>query len=237
MRVTIHQPEFAPWLGFFHKVRLADKLVLLDDVQFRKNYFQNRNRLLSPQGMVWITVPVRRTGLQTRINQVEIAENDPRWRQRILKTIQQNYRQARYFESVFDAVEELLRRTGQYLVSINIPLIRWMLAEFGLIPEIITSSALGVEIAGSQRILEICQAVGATAYISGISGRDYLDLDSFARAGIAVEFQQFYHPIYPQLQPGFVPQVSALEALLLLGPESKRLLQAGWPEKMDTLFE
>ena len=90
--------------------------------------------------------------------------------------------------------------------------------------------------AGSARILNLCRAVNAGTYISGISGRDYLDLEAFERAGVRVEFQEFHHPIYSQLYPGFIPQMSALEALLLFGPSSGRLLQADWPQRLETVF-
>ncbi|MBW1740224.1 MAG: WbqC family protein [Deltaproteobacteria bacterium] len=237
MRVTIHQPEFVPWLGFFHKVSLADTLILLDDVQFRKNYFQNRNRVRTAEGWTWITVPVEREGLSTRIDEVKIARaTNPRWSQRIERTVAQLYRRAPYFESIFGKFTTLLREAGDLLVSLNIPVLRWMLQEFGLEGDVLLSSVLGVDSSGSQRIMDLCLAVGADTYVSGVSGRDYLDLEAFERAGIAVEFQKFWHPVYKQLYSDFIPQISALEALYLFGPSSSQLLQPDWPEHLEVEF-
>ena len=236
MRVTIHQPEFIPWLGFFHKASLADMLVVLDDAQFRKNYFQNRNRIRTAEGSVWVTVPVTRN-LGTPINEVRIAaEVNPRWADRIENAVALAYRRAPHFESVQGGFVGCLRGAGETLVSLNIPLLRWMLEQFGLSKKVVLSSSLGTEARGSQRILDICKAVGATTYVSGVSGREYLDLEEFERVNIEVEFQEFHHPIYPQLHEPFVPQMSALEALFLFGPEGARLLDEGWPEQIETVF-
>lgn len=237
MRLAIHQPEFAPWVGFFHKVSLADRLILLDDVQFSKNYFQNRNRVLMDGKACWMTVPVEHSGLQTRMNEVRIARKaHPQWASRMEATIFHAYHRAFYFKEFFPPVQDLLRGAGELLLNLNIPLLRWMLKQFGLSQEVILSSSFGLASKGSQRILDLCQAAGAKRYISGVSGREYLDLEPFQRAGISVEFQEFHHPIYPQLYPGFVPRISALEALFLFGPTANRLLEPSWTQCLETVF-
>lgn len=236
MRVTIHQPEFAPWLGFFHKVSLADALILLDDVQFRKNYFQNRNCIRLGDGMQWLTVPVEHCGLPTKIHEVRIARAaNPGWIQRMETILLQAYRGAPY-PKLMDEFFELLSRADDRLVSVTAPVIRWMLECFSLNPKILSSSSLPTTATGSRRILELCLAAGASTYLSGVSGRDYLDLESFERAGIQVEFQEFHHPVYPQMAPGFIPKISALEALFLLGPSAHRLLQADWANRLESVF-
>lgn len=237
VRISIHQPEFAPWLGFFDKVSRADRLVLLDDVQYRKNYFHNRNRVRTLQGWSWITVPVARTGLATLINEAVIAdERDAGWRERIERTVEQAYSKALYFQPQMDRFCSCLAAAGTRLASLNVPILQWMLEGYGLAPDVIMSSELRVNGSGSQRILEICQKTGASTYVSGISGRDYLDLDSFAAAGIAVEFQDYHHPIYRQLHETFEPLMSAIEPLFLLGDDAPSLLSADWPQRMDQVF-
>ena len=237
MRITIHQPEFAPWLGFFDKVGQADRLVLLDDVQYRKNYFHNRNRVRTVQGWSWITVPVSRSGLATLINEATIAEDQGQgWRQRIERTVEQAYSKAPAFKTQMDGFRNCLAAAGTRLISLNLPLLEWMLAGYKLAPEIILSSELQVNGSGSQRILEICTATGATTYVSGISGREYLELDDFAAAGIAVEFQDYRHPIYQQLHGNFEPLMSAIEPLFLFGDEAADILAADWPQRMDQVF-
>ncbi len=237
MRVTIHQPEFAPWLGFFHKVGIADKLILLDDVQFRKNYFQNRNRVRLKTGETWITVPVQHTGLETRINEVLIArESTPEWTRRMCKTLEQAYGKAPGFQTAMDSFREILFRAGTRLADLNSRLLGWMLEQFELYPQVCLSSQWGLTSTGSQRILELCKTAGADCYISGISGRDYLDLRSFQEAGIEVQFQEFHHPVYPQCHPGFLPQMSALEPIMLMGANCPPLLTPEWAEHLETVF-
>lgn len=237
MRVTIHQPEFAPWLGFFHKVSLADRLILLPDVQFRKNYFHNRNQIRTAQGAAWITVPIEHLGLSTPINQVPIAwKAQPDWQERLLRAVRSAYQRASYFDETFQGFSKIIGQAEQSLVSLNIPLLKWMLESFGLHPEIRLSSEWHVPEAGSGRILQLCLESAATTYLSGVSGREYLDRDAFRRAGIQVEFQEFHHPIYPQLHAPFHSKISALEALFLFGPHAGRLLEAAWPEKIEGIF-
>lgn len=236
MRLTIHQPEFAPWLGFFHKVSRADALIVLDDVQFRKNYFQNRNRVRTAQGATWITIPVERAPLDTPIHRIRIAA-DFRWAGRIQKTLAQAYRRAPYFRPAFDEFVGSLTAGDGSLLSVTQPVLTWMLASFGLTRPIWLSSSLALAAEGTtERLVRLCEVVGATTYVSGISGREYLDLPQFERAGIAVEFQDFRHPVYEQLQPGFLPQISALEAIFLFGPGCSRLIDAAWPHKLDVVF-
>jgi len=237
MRVTVHQPEFIPWLGFFHKASLADVLVLLDDAQFTKNYFHNRNRVRTKAGSSWITVPVEKSALATRLNDTRIAEaHDPRWRAKIETTIRQAYGKAPFFASAFADLSALLSAPDPLLTSLNIPIIEWMLRAFGLHTEVLRSSEMNIGSTASQRILDICERAGARTYVAGVSGVDYLDLPSFASAGIAVEHQKFHHPIYPQMHPGFAPQMSAIEALVLFGGECSRLLEDAWPDKLEQVF-
>lgn len=237
MRVTVHQPEFIPWLGFFHKASLADVLVLLDDAQFTKNYFHNRNRVRTKDGWSWITAPVEKSALDTPMNAVRIAEtNNPRWRDKIESAVRLSYGKAPFFDAAFDQLGALFESSGPLLVSLNIPIVEWLLEAFGLHPQVLRSSDMGIASTASQRILDICERAGGSTYISGVSGVDYLDLASFQEAGIAIEQQNFHHPIYPQLHPGFAPQISAVEALFLFGGECGQLLDDAWPDKLEQVF-
>ncbi|MBI3636423.1 MAG: WbqC family protein [Candidatus Rokubacteria bacterium] len=232
MRVTMHQPEFAPWLGLFHKVSLADRVVLLDDVQFRKNYFQNRNRIRTAEGWRWITVPAERH-LSTKINEVRISRaTSPRWIEAIERAVTESYRRAPHFESIFPEFSRKLRGADDLLVGVTVPLLEWMLGEFGLPQKTLLSSSVGVTTNGSQRILDLCVALNSDTYVSGISGPDYLDLPAFERMGVRVEIQEFHHPVYEQLFPGFVSQMSALEALFLFGRAGERLIRAGGTSRL-----
>lgn len=237
MRVTIHQPEFMPWLGFFHKASIADLLVLLDDSQYRKNYFQNRNRIRTSESWSWITVPVEKAPLSTPINEIQVAEaNNPRWREKISSAIRSSYGRSSSFDAIGPQLDHIVHGASSNLASLNFSLIDWMLERLAVRPAVERSSTMNIQSTASQRILDICIRTGATTYVSGISGPDYLDLPSFTEAGITVELQSFHHPIYPQLFPGFEPQMSAIDAIFALGDRAYELLQGSWPEKIDQVF-
>lgn len=175
MIVTIHQPEHFPYMGFFQKMSSADVFVVLDNVKFRKNYFQNRNKIKTRSGQdVWITIPVEKSADSKEIKDV-LTSSDSLWRKKIIKTLQENLR--------FDASE-----IYQYekLIDINMASIRWAMKHLGINKDIIYASNLSAKGAKSELLANILREVGATKYISGPSGKDYLDMSFFS--GIDVEF-------------------------------------------------
>lgn len=238
MIAAIHQPEHLPWLGFFDKVSRAQTLVLLDHVQFRKSYFQNRNRIRSNTGSVWLTVPVLTHGrLGQPLNKVEINNaGAPRWREKYWGTLRQQYQRAPHWARYAALFEELYTREWRRLAELNETIIRHLLDALAIEVEIVKSSCLGAPGHRSELVLELCRRVGAKVYVSGISGRDYLDLPSFERAGIEVRFQDFRHPIYRQLHGPFLPGMSALDLLFNHGPDSRRILLDPRSPRLETVF-
>lgn len=237
MIVTIHQPEHLPWLGFFDKLRQADLYVALDHVQFRKNYFQNRNRIQGARGPVWLTVPLEKGPLAQRIDEVRIAQGDRRWATRCWKTLQQRCGRAPFFAEHAPFFEAVYGRPWERLVDLNLAVIRYLLDAFGIDVPLRRSSELCARSARGTLVLDLCREVGAQTYLSGISGRDYLDPAAFAAAGIELRFQAFHHPIYPQRGTPFQPCMSAVELLFQYGPESLRALRGEGVETLERLFE
>jgi len=234
LAVTIHQPEFLPWLGFIDKIRQCDIFVLLDSVQFEKNYFQNRNRIRTAWGAAWLTVPIFTKGFfgQT-IREVRI-QNGESWQKKHVQSLTQHYASAPFFKEYFPGLRELYGQPWDNLAELNISIIRWMAGAFGLSRRFIRSSELNVSGKRTELLLNICKAIGATSYLSGISGRDYLDEPLFTGAGVAVKYQDFHHPVYPQRYEPFEPLMSGVDLLLNAGPESlRRLVQAN--ETRETL--
>jgi hypothetical protein len=180
MIVSIHQPEHFPYLGFFQKMQACDVFVLLDDVKFKKNDFQNRNRFLNRSGQEeWFTVPVEKEANSKLINQVLVSK-DPNWRSRIKKQISFNLKHQ--VSDVYDSYEKL--------IDINVTSIKWCMKRLCISTPLIFSSELNVQGAKSQRLLNICKALKAKKYISGSGGKQYLDVEIFRNENIDVDFFQ-----------------------------------------------
>jgi hypothetical protein len=227
--VTIHQPECLPWLGFLDKAAQADVFVLLDCVQYRKDYFQNRNRIRTPQGWAWVTVPVEMGDRSTKlIKDVAIADgNGQRWRKKHLALWSGSYRAAPFAGTVLPFLEELYRKPHRWLVEFNYEVISWLFRQLQIRAEVRLASELPHRGRATELNLSLCQATGADVYLSGVSGRDYLDEAPFREAGIAVRYQEFKHPVYAQAFDPFIPAMSALDLLFNHGPDANRILRQG----------
>lgn len=217
--VGIHQPEFLPWLGFFDKLQQSDVFVLLDSVPFEKNYFQNRNRIRTPQGWSWLTVPVLTKGrFGQSLLDVRIRPDQP-WRRKHCQSLEQHYGRTPFFREYFPALRTMYDDAGDSLVDLNLSMIRWLSGALGVSKPVLRSSALTVTGRKTDLLLSICQAVGGDTYLSGPGGRDYLDEGPFERAGIAVRYHDFAHPEYEQLHAPFLPRMSAIDLLFNHGPQ------------------
>jgi len=226
MLVGIHQPEHLPWLGFFHKIYLSDVFVLLDNVQYRKNYFQNRNRIRTSDGFCWVTVPVlAKNRSSQKIDEVEINQNIKNWQRDIWRTIKQNYTKALSFTRYGPFLEEVYcNNQWSRLVDLNICLIKKLVEWLGIKTKLLIASQLNVEGKSSHLLLDICQKVGATEYLSGKFGRDYLDESKFQAVNIEVIYQDFTHPVYKQVYEPFMPAMSVIDLLMNHGEKSLNIL-------------
>lgn len=232
MVVTIHQPEHLPWLGFFNKIAKADIFVILDSVQYEKNYFQNRNRILGTNGVQWVSIPVSVKGhLNNTIAKTEISLSggNANWKEKYLRTVRQSYGKHPYYSEVYPVLEKAIAVETPYFCEINIEIIRGFCSKLGILPGYIRSSELDIDGAKSTLILDICRELKADTYIAGPSGRDYLDMKSFEESGISVKFNDFIHPIYPQRRTDeFISHLSALDLFMNCGfRESRKIIMDG----------
>ena len=235
MIVTIHQPEHLPWLGFCHKAAQADVLVLLDNVQYRKNYFQNRNRILSTSGPAWLTVPVLLRGHTERtIAQTEIHNGVP-WARKWWLSLAHAYRAAPFFDAHAPFFEAVAAREWRLLADLNEAIIRYLFDALEIRCALMRASVLPVAGARSALLADICRQLGASTYLAGRHGRDYLDGALFERAGIAVRDHAFAHPTYSQGRgDAFVPNLSVVDLLFQCGPQSRAILTgARTPERAE----
>lgn len=236
MRLTIHQPEFLPWLGFLHKISLAETVVILDDIQYRHQYFQNRNKIRTKEGWTWMIIPVRHQALdEWQINMVEIDEKI-RWRRKIIGSIEVNYSKCPFFTEYWPELKEIFNRDYKQLIDLNMEIIRFLFRVFEMERKILFSSEFGLTSKKGELVFDICKKMGATTYISGISGKEYLDMARFEHAEIPVEFQEFHHPVYQQRYSPFIPCMSSIDLLFNHGPNSKHILQGVGVETIESIF-
>lgn len=221
--LVVLQPGYLPWLGFFDQMRRSDVFVYYDDVQFDKHGWRNRNRIKSPQGQPhWLTVPVRHGGFP-RILDVEVDNRTP-WARKHVETVRHFYARAPHLKPYLPELEQLLQRHWERLVDLDMAVAALVCRWLRLTPNVLRSSEIGVEGERSERLLRFCQALGATRYLSGNAAKSYLDVPLFERHGIAVEWQDYEPPAYPQLHGEFVPYLSALDLVLNCGEESGGVL-------------
>ena len=218
------QPSYLPWLGYFDQLRKADVFVWYDDVQFDKNGWRNRNRLKSPNGVRWLTVPVLQSGrAEQPIHDVMIDNRQP-WRHKHVSSIEQWYARAPFVLAMLPPLREILEQPWERLVDLDIAIVNWMAKELGIGTPRHRSSELGIGGDRNSRLVNMCRHFSATRYLSGDSARGYLDVDLFKKSGIEVLWHGYRHPRYPQLHGEFVQLLSALDLLLNVGPDSLRVL-------------
>ena len=216
MIVAIHQPNYLPWLGYFHKIALADFFVFLDDAQFSKNSYTNRTRILAEKGPRWLTIPVS-FRFADPINRVRAAQSD--WAARHLDTLRGAYGNAPAFGAIWPRLREMVgTAAGGDVAAVNRRLVELIAGELGLACRFEASSALGVAGRSDDRLVELTAAIdrGAT-YLSGEGGAKYQDPAKFAAAGLGFRYAGFEHPVYDQGRQPFEPGLSIVDALFHQG--------------------
>jgi len=223
--LVVLQPGYLPWLGYFDQLRRADVFLHYDDVQFDKHGWRNRNRIKTPSGPLWLTVPVRHRGQgKPKINEIGI-DGSSNWAKKHLASLQQYYAKAPYAARYLPELDALLQQTWPDLASLDIAIIDRMARWLHLEAPAVRTSQLGIDGVQSDRLIALCRHFGANRYLSGDAASDYLDVDLFARHGIEVVWQNYQHPVYPQQHGEFVPYLSAIDLLFNCGDDSARILQ------------
>ncbi len=223
--VVVLQPGYLPWLGFFDQLRRADVFVYYDDVQFDTHGWRNRNRIKTQDGAQWLTVPVRHGGLgQPRVMEVEIDARAP-WARKHVATLKQAYARAPHVARYLPELEEVLERRWERLVDLDLAVVDIVRGWLGLERRIELASRLGIDGQQSERLLRICRHFDARTYYSGAAARSYLDVGLFERHGVHVAWQDFAHPVYPQLHGTFVPYLSIVDLVFNCGSESRAVLE------------
>ncbi|MCB0143354.1 MAG: WbqC family protein [Caldilineaceae bacterium] len=225
-RVAILQSNYIPWKGYFDLINLVDEFILLDTVQYTRRDWRNRNKIKSPDGLLWLTIPIHVKGrFAQRIGEATIQ--DETWAERHWKTLQHCYARAPYFDLYAECIHELyLTANSSSLSQVNYRFIT-AICDLLDIATPITWAQADPGLQKSERLVYLCQRAGATDYLSGPAAQAYIDDRSFAEAGISLSYMDYAgYPSYEQLYPPFEPGVSVLDLLFHTGPQAHRYMKS-----------
>lgn len=224
--IGIHQPQYMPWIPYFQKIKASDVFVFLDSVDFQKNGLQNRNQIKTSQGAMWLTVPVKQK-LGQKIIDVEINSANA-WRRKHWLAIYQNYSKARFFKLYSEELEEVFNREWDKLIDLNLYLLKLQMKWLNIDHvKIVRSSDSFSKGSNSNLILNLCKEYGASIYLSGIGGKNYLDEVSFTENNIEIKYlnpilPEYYDQQYTKL--GFMNNLATIDLILNYGPDSYKFI-------------
>lgn len=235
MILTAHQPVYLPWLGFFHKVALADKFIFFDRVQYAPRDWISRNQIKTANGPLMLTVPVlKKNHRKKTMAEIEINNVLP-WTQKHWKSMVVNYKKTPYFKYYADFLEDVYIRKWELLADLNFYMLKWFLQTLKIGTIIERTDTYDFQGTKSDLVLNMCLKLGANIYIFGTLGRDYANVDAFLRAEVKPVFQSYNHPVYKQLHGEFLPYMSIVDLLFNEGPNSLEILMSGNINKNDIL--
>jgi len=225
-KIAIIQSNYLPWKGYFDIVAAADEFILYDDMQFTKNDWRNRNKIKTPQGLSWLTVPVGQS-ISQRIRDVALC--NAHWQTKHWKTLQGNYARAPYFDEIATWLAPIfLVQKHSSLSELNRTLIEAVCQYLGIDTRISNSWDYDLPEGKTDRLISLCQQAGAQMYISGPAARDYIDEALFHAAGIQLTWANYDgYPEYPQLWGDFVHGVSILDLLFNCGRSAPQYMKFG----------
>ena len=231
MRISIIQPLYLPWSGFFEMIASTDAYVAFDHVRFEPSSWQQRNRIKGPNGPFFITVPVRKPkDGRYRICDMEIDYNQP-WVKKHLKSTELSYCKSPYFGQYYPGIRNVLENRFKSIADLNVELIRVILSFLGIEKLVIRSCELSLgndEMLGkNERLIHLMKTVGAKSFYEGASGADFIDVSLFESEGMKVVFQAYDHPIYPQIHGNFIPYMSVLDLLFNCGESAINIIKGG----------
>jgi hypothetical protein len=224
MKIAIHQANYFPYPGFFHKINQADVFVIQDDIKF-VNKVTNRNKIISSSGHTWINVPIKKGHQSLPIMDVKINNEIP-WKKINFKKVCAGYNKAKFFHLYKDFFENLYKKEWNNIFDLNFETIKQVLIWLNIKTKIVIESELDVSGQHTERLVNVCKKLGADTYISGIGGKKYLDEKLFEKNKIILKYQN-YNPIkYTQhMSKSFIPNLSIIDLLANAGSESGKLLK------------
>ncbi len=225
-KIAISQSNYLPWKGYFDLINHVDDFIIYDTVQYTKNDWRNRNRIKTPGGLQWLTIPVEHRFLGQTIADTKIATVN--WNKKHWNAITTNYAKSKFFKEYRDYFEKLYRGFGGLSLSqVNLAFIRAICEILEIETRIRQSSEFDLSKDRNLRLLEICEYVGASIYVSGPAAKVYLDEKLFVESGVEVEWMDYNgYPVYDQKFPPFDHAVTVLDLIFNEGPEAKKYMKS-----------
>ncbi len=230
MKAGIIQSNFIPWRGYFDLIDDVDLFIYHDDLQYTKGDWRNRNKIKTPQGPVWVTVPVFHKHVSQLICETEIDNTRP-WRDKVKNRVSSCYHKAPHFKRYADIFFGILDRNFRTISELNIDLNAWIMEELGIKTQTMMSREVAPRGAKTDRLIDILTKVGATEYLSGPSAKDYIELPKFKDAGIGLAYKSYDYGEYPQLFGPYEQNVTVLDFLFNVGPEARVFLKSRRPNE------
>ena len=222
--IMIRQPGYMPNIGFFKKIEYSDIFVFLDDTQFSKDQYDNRNKIKTKYNSKWISVPLKRPVFRKKLNQVVISY-DSEWIKSHSELIYQNYKDAPYFSSYWNEIKKILEQKSNLLIDLNLNLISYFLKILQINTTTIKSSELKITKTKTQRLVDICTQLNASCYISGIGGKNVVDESLFKNSNIKLTYENSIHPNYNQINGNFMKNMSIIDLIFNEGEKSSEILK------------
>jgi len=230
MRIAVMQPTYLPWMGYFALIQQVDAFVFLDNVEFSRQSWQQRNRIKAPSGPMWLTVPVnRKTKENLLINQIVISD-DSAWRRKHYQSILHSYSRSGYLDKYGPVLESFYSQEWRLLGEFNMALIREFIRHLGIATPTYLASELNTGDEGDKvmRLIRLCQYFNATEYLCSSATREYIEANNqFPGHGISVLFYNYEHPRYRQLHGDFEPYLSVVDLLCNEGDASADIMRSG----------
>lgn len=225
-KIAISQSNFIPWKGYFDMVAMVDDFVFLDDVQYTKRDWRNRNLIKTPNGSKWISIPVEVKGkFKQKISETKIS--DLNWGIKAWKSIELNYKKAKFFDQYKSQFKQTIESQTEYLSVLNIQLIKQICSILKIETNFHNSNQFDLKEDSTEKLLGICKDLKADTYISGPAAKNYMQLDLFEKQNISVEWMDYNnYPEYNQQYGPFTHQVSILDLIFNEGPNSKNFLKS-----------
>lgn len=215
MIISIHQPAYIPWLGYFDKIAKSEIHIFLDDAEYSKNNLFNRNKIKTPQGWMWLTVPIYyKSNMQLCDTKIS---NTSKWTRKHWQSIKTNYSKAEYFKNYSDEIMGFYLREWKKLTDFTISMNKKIAALLGIKTKFVKSSELRALGTRNEKLINLCKAIGADTYLSGQGAKPYMDEKLFLANNIKIRYQDFHQSTYKQLWGEFIPNLSVLDFLFACG--------------------